>query len=141
MTGSFGYELDIGILSDDEKQQICEQVEFYKSHYELLRSGDYYRLSNPYESNTVSWAFVSEDKGDALVGVFNRKYIASSMPYRVRLEGLDPDALYSVTVDGEAPYEALSGSLLMNAGLAFRFPSADCDKADYTAFFIELKKI
>ncbi len=141
MTGSFGYELDIGILSDDEKKQICEQVAFYKEHYDLLSKGEYYRLTNPYESNTVAWAFVSEDKTQALTGVFTRKYIANPAPYRVRLAGLDPKALYSVTVDGEKIEEALSGDLLINAGIAFTFPTKDSEKADYGAFFIELKKV
>ena len=65
MTGSFGYELDVGALSNEEKQEIKAQTEFYKNHYELFSKGEYYRLNDPYKDNFAAWQYVSPDKKKA----------------------------------------------------------------------------
>jgi alpha-galactosidase len=50
MAGTFGYELDVNNLSDEDKEEIKQQVEFYNRNYDLINAGDYYRLTNPYEN-------------------------------------------------------------------------------------------
>ena len=47
MAGSFGYELDLNLLSDAEKQAVTEQIQQFKAYGPLIHNGRYYRLTNP----------------------------------------------------------------------------------------------
>ncbi len=47
MAGTFGYELNLGKLSEEEKQEIRLQVEEYRKFAPLIQTGLYYRLSDP----------------------------------------------------------------------------------------------
>lgn len=49
MAGSFGYEMDLNLLTEDEKEAVKAQVEDYKKYYDLIHNGDYYRLTSPQE--------------------------------------------------------------------------------------------
>ena len=44
MAGTFGYELNPALLSDEEKQQIREQIKTYKKYETLINEGTYWRL-------------------------------------------------------------------------------------------------
>lgn len=61
--GTFGYELDLMKMSEEDKKTAREQILKYKEIEHLVQSGDYYRLINPFENNNhVLWQFVSKDK-------------------------------------------------------------------------------
>ena len=63
MTGGFGYEMDLGKLSLEEKEEVKRQIEAYKQYAELIMHGDYFRLVNPDEGRDIcAWEFVSKDK-------------------------------------------------------------------------------
>ena len=47
MAGTFGYELNLGLLSDKEKEEVKDQVKKFKAYAPLIQNGDYYRLSDP----------------------------------------------------------------------------------------------
>lgn len=47
MAGTFGYELDISSLTEEEKEEVKEQTVIFKKHYNLIQSGDYYRITSP----------------------------------------------------------------------------------------------
>ena len=49
--GVFGYELDITKMSDTELAEIKKQVETDKKLRTLMRTGDFYRILSPYETN------------------------------------------------------------------------------------------
>ena len=136
MTGAFGYELDVGALSDEEKQEIARQTVFYKAHYELFSKGEYFRLTDPYKGNIAAWSYVSEDKKQAFAGIMRKFAHNNSIPFIVRMQGLCEEGLYRVLVNGEEYGKPLSGSALMYAGL--RFPYKKCD---YEAFSVELYMI
>ena len=69
MEGTFGYELNPSVLSNEEKEEIKEQVNRFKQHADLVREGRYYRLSNPFDDTYTAWQFVSEDKTEVLMSV------------------------------------------------------------------------
>lgn len=46
-TGTFGYELDLNLLTGEEKEEIREQIRDYKKYWHLIHSGSYYRLHDP----------------------------------------------------------------------------------------------
>lgn len=136
MTGSFGYELDVGALSNEEKQEIKAQTEFYKNHYELFSKGEYYRLNDPYKDNFAAWQYVSPDKKKAFVGALRKLAHNNSLPFIVKLRGLDASLFYRVIINGEEYEKPLSGSALMYAGLRFAYT-----KSDYEAFSVEIYSI
>lgn len=110
--GTFGYELDLNHLPEEEFKKVCAQVEFMKKNRRTLHHGDFYRLKPPYDNTTAAWMVVSGDKKDAIVGYYkilnqvNRGFI------RLRLDGLDENARYEIEGLGE-----FGGDELMNAGI------------------------
>lgn len=111
--GTFGYELDLNKLTDEEILQVKEQIRFMKEYRQLLQFGTFYRLKSPFEGNETVWMTVSEDKKTALVGWY-RVLNGVNMPYtRVRLQGLHPDLVYVNTENGTEHY----GDELMSLGL------------------------
>lgn len=67
MAGTFGYEMDPALLSEEDKAVVREQIQTYKKYEMLICQGSYYRLSNPFADEYAAWMFVSEDKKQALV--------------------------------------------------------------------------
>lgn len=114
MSGNFGYELDLTKFSDEEKEQVKQQVSLYKEIRSLVQQGDLYRLISPFESTETAWMFVAEDRTEALVFFF--KVLAEPFaPHKVlKLKGLDPNRNYSVEEHG-----TYGGDRLMHVGLAF----------------------
>lgn len=111
--GTFGYELDITKLSEEEKTTVKEQTSFFKEKRQLIQNGKFYRLLNPFESNEVSWMVVSEDQREALVGYYKVLARPNDKYYRIKLKGLDPDKLYSIEGKETTHY----GDELMNIGI------------------------
>ncbi len=111
--GTFGYELDLNKLTDEEICQVKEQIRFMKEYRKILQFGTFYRLKSPFEGNETVWMSVSEDKKTALVGWY-RVLNGANMPFtRVRLQGLDPELVYENMLSGTTHY----GDELMNVGL------------------------
>ncbi len=113
MAGSFGYELDLGSLSDEEKGLVSQQIKSFKKYGPLIHNGKYYRLSNPMTENSALWEFVSEDKTEALIqGMIFRK-IPNMKRIAVKAEGLSPDSFYKI----EGSDELYTGKALMCGGI------------------------
>lgn len=114
MSGTFGYELDISKMTEEEKTLVTAQTVAYKKNYELINHGDYYRLSDIYsDRNFAAWMFVSPDQDSALFNFVQRYAECSAPDFRICLKGLCPEARYSVGDTGLV----LTGSALMSAGL------------------------
>jgi alpha-galactosidase len=111
--GTFGYELDITNLTEDEKGKVKAQTSFFKERRQLIRNGQFYRLLSPFESNEVSWMVVSEDKKEAIVGYYKVLAKPNDKYYRIKLIGLDPDKLYEIEGKETTHY----GDELMNVGI------------------------
>lgn len=130
MSGTFGYELDITKLSEDEKNMIPHQIELYKKYNDLVRNGDYFRIAS-YSSNNEfdCWSSISKDKKKAIitfVQVLNHPNYKSRF---IKLFGLDENKLYEISYPDEqynqTANEILSGKTLMNAGLCIKRPWGD----------------
>ena len=48
--------------SEEEKQEIREQIAEYKSYAPIIQNGLYYRLSNPTTEEICAWEFVHTDE-------------------------------------------------------------------------------
>ncbi len=94
--GCFGYEMDLNVLTDEEKQEIKEQIDFYKKYRRLIAEGRFYRLLSPFEGDEAAWMVVSEDKKTVLAAYYRMRQ-PSNAPYkRLRLKGLEEGARYCI---------------------------------------------
>ncbi len=132
MFGAFGYELDPGSLSGEEKAAIRAQITFYKEHYDLIHHGDYYRLTAPDHPNCTVWEAVAPDGGTALVTAVYRHVFPNPIPVRVKIQGLKDNLWYEVS-DGNSDYQ-VTGASLKQCGLVI--PAA---KEEYQAWQILVK--
>lgn len=110
---SFGYELDVGILPEDEKHQIREQTARHRQLEALINDGTFYRLRSPFEENYCAWQVVSTDHSRSCVMLAQRTAEPACSGTFLRVCGLDPDRRYNVVQLGKT----FAGSTLMNAGL------------------------
>lgn len=95
--GTFGYELDLNLLSDAEFQQVKNQIAFMKKYRDLIQvDGDFYRLQSPFEGNDAAWMVVSQDKSRALALFFQRLNKVNASWLRLRLTGLKEHAKYRI---------------------------------------------
>ena len=94
MSGSFGYELDLRKLSDEERSEIRNQIKTFKEYGPLIHQGDYYRLSSPFEADYTSWLVVSKDKSEALLSVVITNERANPLPHYVKFCGLQSGVIY-----------------------------------------------
>ena len=116
--GTFGYELDPNRLTDEEKQEVKEQIAFMKKYRRLIQYGTFYRLLSPFEGNEMAWMVVSEDRKQAVVGYYKILQSVNGPYKKVRLQGLDPDRKYHVRRIEEGQYEEdLYGDELLWYGL------------------------
>lgn len=128
--GTFGYELDITRISDDERAQIPEQIAWYKAYHSLIREGEYYRIASYQENHLYDCIeVVSRDGEEALVAYVQVLAQANKKSRVIRLKGLLEDAVYEV----EGRY--YRGSTLMYAGILIK-PL----RGDYKARLIHIKK-
>lgn len=100
LAGSFGYELDLRLLSDDEKAQVKEQIQVFQDNYALTHEGRYYRLTDADNRDFMAWEFVAPDQSRALVEVVKREAWGNPLPVHVRIKGLEADASYICSMDG-----------------------------------------
>ena len=125
MAGTFGYELDLGKLAEEEKEIVKEQIRCFHQYAPLVQQGDYYRLTDPGKDEAAAWMFVSEDQREALVNIVRLANHGNMTAVYVRLKGLKPEALYEDTDCGKLT----RGSALMKAGIPL--PLANMDYQSY----------
>lgn len=132
MSGTFGYELNPAHLNAKEKAEIRAQLAQYREYQELIREGDYYRLSNPFQDNFAAWMVVSDDRSKALVSVIRLTAEANPPAAYVTLKGMEEDAFYREKTTGKV----YPGAALMEAGILL--PAA---VSEYEAYQIELERV
>lgn len=128
---NYGYELNVGELSKEEKKMICQQIEKHRYLDSMIQEGDFYRLSNPFENNLCAWQLVSTDlKQSYVMAVFQRK-IPNAKGVYLKLRGLEDNADYFIKELGLQ----ISGSTLMNAGIPIRM-----SEREYETISFELER-
>lgn len=121
MSGSFGYELDLNMLSEEEKNAVIEQNKRFKKYGPLIHNGRYYRLSNPMTDKFAIWSFVSENSVEVLVHGMIFRTEPNMTRYAVKLRGLIPDKKYAVDGDNTI----YTGKALMEGGILLPKPWGD----------------
>lgn len=111
LTGTFGYELDVTRIAEEERNLIPAQIEKYKKYRHLVQTGDYYRIASFRENGRYdSYMVVSKDKDKAVLIYVQVVTDSNVLTKKLKLYGLAPDKKYNI--DG---VEYL-GSTLMNVG-------------------------
>lgn len=143
MAGTFGYELDLNLITEEEKQQVPVQIETFKKHWELLHNGLFYRLTDVMQNKQeAAWMTVAEDGSEALVNIVVLDITGNGPNRFVRCMGLTPGANYLDEESGTV----YSANALMTQGLPmpivkhprWGFPVAPFE---YDAFQIHLSKV
>ncbi len=128
MSGTFGYELDVTKISEQERQQIPEQIQQFKKYNPIIRNGDQYRIGNMFEDTTWdAWMFVTKDKTKAVFTYVQVLAKPNIPPQTVKLKGLNPKKQY---LNSETR-EIHSGAALMNCGIKIHL------HGDYTSIVID----
>ncbi|MCR5778110.1 MAG: alpha-galactosidase [Lachnospiraceae bacterium] len=132
MTGTFGYELDLTQISEEDRKAIPSQLKEYRAIQHLVQTGDYYRIAS-YRTNGRYDAFmnVSKDKKEAYLMYMQVLARPNDKGQRICLKGLDPDMRYEVECEDRK--ETYKGDVLMNVG--FILP---CIREDFSAVMIKI---
>lgn len=135
--GSFGYELDLDKLSNEEKNYIKEDISLFKEFQNVIQKGRFYRLISPFETrNVVAWMSVSNDKEKAILGYYKIRNSASNPLEKVILTGLNPDYNYLVND------EVYTGEVLMKFGIILKdFYGENLVTGDYYSKLFLINKI
>ena len=116
MSGTFGYELDLMNLSEEEKQEIRDQIAEYKNYAPIIQNGLYYRLSDPRKEEICAWEFVHTDENGqsrVLLNVVMQAIHGNMTVNYIKLQGLEETAVYREEKSGKR----YSGAALMYGGM------------------------
>ncbi|WP_276904499.1 alpha-galactosidase [Faecalibaculum rodentium] len=109
MPGTFGYELDPETLDDLEREEIRGMNQLYRDLQPLIFHGQYDRLTSP-DQGMALWE-ISDDNRVLVQGLVYETE-PNALRRRVRLRGLDPEAVYK-----DADGLRRTGQALMTGGL------------------------
>ncbi|MGL5259658.1 MAG: alpha-galactosidase [Lachnospiraceae bacterium] len=114
MAGSFGYELDLCKITEEEKEIVKEQIKSYINYWDIIQNGTYYRCHLPEKDTEIAvWNFVSVDKSKALLNVVSLNTQCNGPVSYAKCKGLDPNKLYKK----EGCETIYSGEALMKVGM------------------------
>lgn len=121
MGGTYGYELDLCKLPEDEIREIGKLNEKVHALQPLLLYGTFIRLLSPYEGNETAWMSVSADQREALVTHVYDQCRPNEKPRLLKLKGLRPDRDYRDAESGKV----YGGDELMQYGIPLKNPWND----------------
>lgn len=121
LAGTFGYELDITKLSEEDRKIIPHQIELYKKYSDIVRNGDYWRIASYSENHEFDcWACISKDKNKALVTFVQVLNHPNFKTRFVKIKGICAESNYLVHYlddDKNSKPLKMKGSTIMNAGI------------------------
>jgi len=109
--GCLGYELDLKYLGYVQKREIKRQIAFYKEHRKTFQYGRFYRIESP-KSNKVVWQCVSDDKSEAVAGLFQTIASAGEGYDYLPVKGLDPETAYRFQTKPQSLFIKRFGDLI-----------------------------
>ena len=138
--GTFGYELDLLKLSEEEKAEVRRQIVFMKEKRDLIQKGTFYRLKSPFEGNETAWMIVSEDQKKALVGYYRVMQPVNIGFVRLKLKGLKEDTFYKVSGYDYDCYgdELMQVGMILSDSASGVWKKGVNDKGDFQAKVFEI---
>ncbi len=102
--GSMGW-LSVGLrldqISDEVFNECAEYVKLFKKIRHIVARGEMYRLARIDDDKFYAFEFVLPDKSEALVFTFATALSYAEPLRNVKVQGLDHDAVYSITRYGD----------------------------------------
>ena len=115
------------LLTEEEKNEVKEQIQTFKKYYHLTHEGEYYRLTNPFENQLfAAWEYVSPDQKEALIHGVQLQAQPNSPSQHIPVRGLNPDKMYEI--NGEM---VKSGRAIMYGGLNLPRQLGDCMAVEF----------
>lgn len=111
MCGSYGIGTNLNANTPEELATMKADIALYKRIRPLVQFGELYRLHSELRGGYLAWQYVKDGHAAVITLV---DHMHDGVP-EIRLEGLEPDALYKVGEGGET--RTLSGAYLMNHGI------------------------
>ncbi len=109
--GCLGYELDLKYLTKVEKEEVAEQIAFYKQHRHIFQYGEFNRVDYP-KDNKVQWQVRERDGSRAVTGFFQTLATASEGYDYLRILGLNKDTTYRLETKPQNIYVKRFGGLV-----------------------------
>ena len=117
LAGTFGYELDITKIPEEDRALIPEQTATHNKYRHLIQQGEYYRIASYRENHKYDcWALSSQDKKEVLVTYVQVLGVPNSHSRKVFLRGFDPKVTYRL----EGTEETYTGEMLMKGGFLMK---------------------
>ncbi len=161
--GTFGYELDLNLLTEEEIEIVRRQVEFMKANRALIQTdGELYRLISPFPNvnahrsasgNDMAWMVVSKDKKHAIAAYYQSLNKVNASWLRLRLQGLDSECCYRVLWNDAAVVEfggntekhvlvhEAYGDELMNVGIVIDRELLNRKGGDFASVLYEVEAL
>ena len=143
--GHLGYELDLSLLSNDEKEVIKEQIINYKKYRDLMTHGTLHKLVSPFEKgrNECCIAVSNDDNSQIVVGVYRilGEPNCKSQEY-IQIPFVDDKSLYSI--DGQY---VVPGDVIRNIGIRkpYQFNGINLAtakmKGDFQSWVFHIEKV
>ena len=138
--GTFGYELDLLKLGEEDKAEIRRQIAFMTEKRDRSQKGIFYRLKSPFEGNETAWMIVSEDQKKALVGYYRVMQPVNVGFKRLKLKGLKEDTCYKVSGYDYDCYgdELMQVGMILSDSASGVWKKGVNDKGDFQAKVFEI---
>lgn len=130
LPGQFGFELDLSLLSEEEKKIAAEKIIQYKELREVFHKGDLYRILTPENGRLAVNEFIADDGKTVAVCIYSLKGTPNNGFEYFMLQGLDANGIYEDENGNKFP-----GDFLMNVGIRF------CNQHDYISEIKVYKKV
>lgn len=138
--GTFGYELDLNQISEEEQREVKKQIQFMKEHRRFFQTGTFFRLLSPFEGNEAAWMVVSQDRRFAIVGYYRILQPVNIGYHRLYLQGLDKDVVYIIEGrNGEYYGDELMWAGMRIADYASGELTSDIGQKDFSSRLFILK--
>lgn len=130
MGGSFGFELDLQALNDDERRQIHDIIALSEKVAPYVIKGDLYRLALPGDSNYPAALYLLPDGSKGVLLTYCMQAVIHKYPPPLFFSGLNRHATYEVDC------KTYTGSELMHSGLKIHW-----DARDYQSKVLFVKRL
>jgi alpha-galactosidase len=116
--GSLCLATNLNRWAEAEMTEAAHFIAQYKRIRPLVQHGAMFRLTPLSDHERLAVEYLAEDKSEGVVLIFERRKHFWQNPLRLRLAGLEPERLYSLSgdLDDREPTQ-LSGQALMQHGL------------------------
>lgn len=100
--GMLGYEMNILNVSQEVRDTIKEQIQFYRAVEPIIKNGRLYRLISPFENEEEVSAYYYADGSDTIIlSLLQNKCCATNRKIQLKIITAEQNAMYVDVISGE----------------------------------------